>query len=246
MIATACKSVAIVADSVLSQTDNQIGQIGIGIERRLVVCVHIGPQANMVDTNRFDEVEHPSDITAKVGDTNASRPRAQHTTAGFGNRLGQITCNEARVIRFGDAAWHGLDAHRLLDTDLTPMCAPALAKQLSDTSDLARCTLLRSFRGQDWLTWLKAAGLDHVALSGPVFDSSFLMTEAAACGHGVAILPTALFGEDIAIGRLVRPFALSVAADAYWLVTPRGREPSNALVAFSQWISREASETIQR
>ena len=41
------------------------------------------------------------------------------------------------------------------------MCAPALAGQLSQHSDLVRVTLLRSFRGQDWLNWLKAAGLEH-------------------------------------------------------------------------------------
>jgi LysR family transcriptional regulator, regulator of gene expression of beta-lactamase len=128
---------------------------------------------------------------------------------------------------------------RLLDTELTPLCAPSIAAGLSEPADLARITLLRSFRGQDWLTWLKAAGVDHIALTGPIFDSSFLMAEAAARGYGIAILPAALFAQDIASGRLVQPFALAILTDAYWLVTPKGREPSSALAAFVTWIARE-------
>jgi LysR family transcriptional regulator of beta-lactamase len=62
------------------------------------------------------------------------------------------------------------------------------------------------------------------------------MAEAAARGHGVAILPTNMFEHDLATGRLVRPFAQSISDDAYWLLTLKGREPSPALKAFQQWI----------
>lgn len=140
------------------------------------------------------------------------------------------------AIHFGDGTWSGVDVARLVDTEMSPLCSPALATRLSEPSDLARVPLLRSFRGQDWLSWLKAVGAEHISLNGPIFDSSLLMAEAAARGHGVAILPTNMFEHDLAIGRLVRPFSRSITDDAYWLLTPKGREHSPALKAFQQWI----------
>jgi len=153
------------------------------------------------------------------------------------NRVDVVGEGLDAAIRFGDGAWNGLEAMRLVEGELTPMCAPSLAPSLAQPGDLARATLLRSFRGQDWLNWFGAAGLEQPALTGPMFDSSFLMAEAAARGHGVAILPATMFEGDLAGGRLVRPFALSLSADAYWLTMPKGREPSPALAAFRNWIA---------
>ena len=157
------------------------------------------------------------------------------------NRVDVVGERLDAAIRFGDGTWAGVKATRLLGVKLSPLCSPWMASQLSQPADLARVTLLRSFRGQDWLHWLKAAGVDHIPLAGPVFDSSFLMAEAAAQGLGVAMLPTLMFEKDLANGRLVQPFVECISADAYWLVAPIGREPSPALAAFSEWIGREAA-----
>lgn len=139
------------------------------------------------------------------------------------------------AIHFGDGKWSGVDATRLLEAELSPLCAPSLAVKLTEPADLARAPLLRSFRGQDWLGWLKVAGAEHIPLTGPIFDSSFLMAEAAARGHGVAILPTNMFTHDLTIGRLVQPFTQSLIDDAYWLLMPKTRGASPALKAFQDW-----------
>ncbi len=148
------------------------------------------------------------------------------------------------AIHFGDGTWSGVDAIRLVEAQLSPLCAPALAANLSEPADLARVPLLRSFRGQDWLGWLKAADAEHVNLSGPIFDSSFLMAEAAASGHGVAILPTNMFEHDLVTGRLIKPFMQSISHDAYWLLMPKARDPSPALKAFQDWICNAAQPII--
>jgi LysR family transcriptional regulator, regulator of gene expression of beta-lactamase len=144
------------------------------------------------------------------------------------------------AIRFGDGAWGGIESRKLIDAEMSPLCSPTIAVTMSTPADLAKKTLLRSFRGQDWLKWLKAAGLDHISLSGPVFDSSFLMAEAAARGHGVAMLPISMFENDLANGRLVRPFDLSINAGSYWLLTVKSRERSAAMTAFTDWIVQTA------
>ena len=42
------------------------------------------------------------------------------------------------AIRFGDGAWHGTHAERILEAPMSVMCAPALAHGLRSISDLAR------------------------------------------------------------------------------------------------------------
>lgn len=147
------------------------------------------------------------------------------------------------AIRFGEGTWTGLHASKLLDVRMSPVCSPAIAAQLSQHADLARFTLLRSYRGQDWLSWLKAAGLGHVPLIGPLFDSSILMAEAAARGFGVALLPIAMFENEFSNNRLVQPFKESVSSGSYWLVRPQSRLPSDGLLAFEAWIAAECRAT---
>src|SRR3990167_9570360 len=50
------------------------------------------------------------------------------------------------AIRFGDGAWHGTEAQRIMDAPMSVMCSPALAHSLRTAADLARQPLLRSYR----------------------------------------------------------------------------------------------------
>lgn len=108
---------------------------------------------------------------------------------------------------------------------LSPLRAPAFLKRLRHPRDLKREPLLRSFRAAEWVAWFQAAGVEPPLVNGMIFDSSPAMTEAAAQGHGVALLPVGLFARELCGGRLVRPFALEVHAGSYWL-TPLGRAAS--------------------
>lgn len=140
------------------------------------------------------------------------------------------------AIRFGDGAWHGLHAERLLDAPLSPLCSPATASQLQKPDDLKDVPLLRSYRPQDWLAWFDAAGMAPVPLRGPVFDASILMAQAAIDGHGVALAPPCMFERDIDDGRLVQPFPVAVDTGAYWLATLKSRPVTPAMTAFRTWL----------
>lgn len=140
------------------------------------------------------------------------------------------------AIRFGDGAWHGTEATRILSAPLTPLCAPAVAARLTDARDLARETLLRSYRADEWPRWLALAGVEPPALGGPVFDSSPVMVQAAMQGAGVALAPAAMFEAELASGRLARPFPQELDAGAYWLTRLRSRPESAALQAFGNWL----------
>jgi LysR family transcriptional regulator of beta-lactamase len=140
------------------------------------------------------------------------------------------------AIRFGNGAWHGTEAVRLLEAPLSALCAPALAERLRTPADLGSLPLLRSYRADEWARWFEAAGGACPALRGIVFDSSIAMAEAAAQGAGAALLPVALFARDLRDRRLVRPFATEIAAGAYWLTWLKSRSETRAMAAFREWL----------
>ena len=145
------------------------------------------------------------------------------------------------AIRFGDGAWHGTQAEPLFEAPLSPMCSPALAQRLRTPADLTGETLMRSYRPDEWARWFAAAGAPLPWLRGPVFDSSITLAAAAAQGAGVALLPPALFAEDLRRERLVQPFAQSVTTGSYWLTRLKSRPVSTALSEFQAWLLAQAA-----
>lgn len=143
------------------------------------------------------------------------------------------------AIRYGDGAWHGTQAVPVLDAPLSPLAAPAIAARLATPADLLRETLLRSYRADEWPRWLALAGAACPPLRGPVFDSSALMVAAALAGHGVALAPPVMFGNDLAAERLVQPFALELPAGRYWLTRLHSRPETAAMRAFRTWLVAE-------
>ncbi len=140
------------------------------------------------------------------------------------------------AIRFGDGAWHGTDAERLLAAPLTPMCAPALAARLQRPQDLAAHTLLRSYRADEWQLWFAAAATPCPPIRGFVFDSSLSMAEAAAQLAGVALLPVTMFEREVLAGRLLCPFDISIDTGAYWLTKLKSKPTSAAMQALRSWL----------
>ncbi|MEG8219697.1 LysR family transcriptional regulator [Sphingobium sp. D43FB] len=148
------------------------------------------------------------------------------------------------AIRFGNGAWHGTHAQPILHAPLTPLCAPDIAARLHDVANLARETLLRSYRADEWPRWFAAAGAVVPPMRGPVFDSSTLMIAAAMAGHGVALAPAALFDSEIRAGRLVQPFARSVDLGRYWLTRLMSRGDSPAMADFRAWLTRATGDVM--
>lgn len=145
------------------------------------------------------------------------------------------------AIRFGDGAWHGTESVALIETPLTPLCTPAIARGLAEPRDLLGATLLRSYRADEWPRWFAAAGVAAPPLHGPVFDSSVTMAAAAMQGAGVALAPPAMLARAIEDGALVRPFARAVTTGRYWLTWLKSRVPNPAMLAFRDWIAAEAA-----
>lgn len=140
------------------------------------------------------------------------------------------------AIRFGDGAWHGTDAEAILEAPLTALCSPLIAERLKSPRDLANETLLRSYRRDEWLAWFAAANAPCPAIHGPMFDSSVITAAAAIAGHGVALLPPAMFSAQLAEERLIQPFPISIDAGRYWLTRLQSRPDTPAMARFRRWL----------
>ncbi len=149
------------------------------------------------------------------------------------------------AIRCGGGQYPGLSAELLMTEDHFPVCSPTLLKgprRLRRPADLARHTLLHDVFTVDWAIWLQSAGIDHVdPQRGPTFLSSDHAIQAAVRGEGVVLGRSALVADDLAAGRLVRPFELSLPAGfAYYVVYPPRALQRPCVKAFRDWLVAES------
>ncbi|MCV3241665.1 LysR family transcriptional regulator [Mesorhizobium sp. ZC-5] len=147
------------------------------------------------------------------------------------------------AIRFGSGAWHGLDAMELFGAPLSVLCTPEIAAGISLPEDVARQTLLRSYRSDEWSGWFAAAGLKSPPspLRGMVFDSSLTMMEAAVQGVGIALAPPLMFARLLATGAIVQPFATSISTGSYWLTKLQTKSTTGAMDAFRSWLLQQVA-----
>ena len=145
------------------------------------------------------------------------------------------------TIRLADGPGAGHAGRQLFTAALFPVAAPALAAQLKKTADLARQTLLEiEHSPQDWPRWLAAAGVDPAKLRRRLsFDYSAFALQAALDGLGIALARAPYVADDLAAGRLVKPFELTVEEERRgWYVIHRpGAEKEAPFHVFLEWLS---------
>ena len=148
-------------------------------------------------------------------------------------------------ILYGRGNYPGLRTDRLMREEFFPVCSPRLLEgpaPLRDPADLTHHTLLHDDMTVDWRTWLLAAGVEGVdAERGITVTDSSMLLRAAIAGQGVALARSVLAADEIASGRLVRPFDVDVPTEyAYYLAYPEKSADQSNVVAFREWILEEA------
>jgi LysR family transcriptional regulator, glycine cleavage system transcriptional activator len=169
------------------------------------------------------------------------------------------------ALRYGAGPYRdpGIHAERLWPPgELFPVCSPILLEgdpPLRSPADLGRHVLMWSAMppggmppaatDRGWPAWLAAAGANttdvlRAASRAPAFSSTQLALEAAAAGEGIVLAPEILVADDIASGRLVRPFDTAILDPfCFWLLfrADRAREPR--IDAWRRWIRDEAGRS---
>lgn len=167
-------------------------------------------------------------------------------------RLADVSGGRVDVaVRYGRGDYPGVRSERLLNADVTPVCAPGLLvgrQPLRKPADLAHHVLIHLRPSEweeprpDWGAWLKARDLTDIdAQAGPRFDQTALAIEAAAHGQGVALAPYAFVADDLAAGRLVAPFADgALTTDFAYYVLIKRSGATTAARTFVAWLKEEA------
>ena len=167
------------------------------------------------------------------------------------DRLVDVARDDADVaLRYGPGGYGGVRVDRLFGQVNTPVCSPALLSgehPLRKPDDLRHQTLLHidwKDAEASWRMWLLAAGLPDIdPTRGPRFSMENMAVQAALDGQGVALVGDILVADDLAAGRLTRPFDPGLStplAFSYYLLSAKvGAEPRK-VTAFRDWLLEEA------
>jgi len=151
--------------------------------------------------------------------------------------------DEADVaIRWGKGDWPGLECHRVMRMNFTPMLSPALSESIGGVKTPADLLKLPIVSARDiwWRTWFSAAGIDDPDLERyppNELGTQTIDAQIAIAGQGVAILNPGHFRAEVAAGQLFQPFELTCNDGRdYWLAYPQNRRSIPKIRAFRDWI----------
>lgn len=148
-------------------------------------------------------------------------------------------------IQFGDGKWADGDSELLFSDVIEPVCSPTLLMSgtpIRSPQDILSYPLIHSrYRRIDWQDWLSSVGLPLPNDDNPtVFPNSLLAYQAAVDGMGITIGQIRMLKNELSSGTLVRPTNKPLQRNlAYYLVIPKGIEPSSKLRIFREWLREE-------
>ena len=155
------------------------------------------------------------------------------------------------AVRLGGGDYPGMRVDKLVDEDVAPACAPALLAEshphpLRAPDDLRHHRLIHVDWGPvknppTWKVWCEAAGVTGINVdTGPIFSVEDLAISAAMAGQGVVLVSTLAARDDLAAGRLVRPFDIVIPSNsAFWVVAPERTADRPKVAAFREWLFDE-------
>ena len=152
------------------------------------------------------------------------------------------------AIRFGRGPYPGFAAKKLISLFMFPVCSPRLLEQtpLNQPGDLAKVQLFGDVNlaqaEPDWGAWLALAGAPEVDWrGGQLFSNTYLAIEAALAGRGVALAEAALVADELASGRLVKPFDIELLATySQWILSLPEKADRPDIRRFRTWLLAQA------
>jgi len=186
-------------------------------------------------------------LSPRLGDFRQAHPeidlRLYHSNEAVDFRRADIDL----AVTYGVGDWPDVVADRLLSIDFFPVCSPSYlnpGRPLTDPANLSHYTLLHDSSYDNWSNWLSLAGLHDInPRRGPILDDTNVLIQAAIEGQGVALGSTVFVADHLRSTRLISPFDLVLNSEfAYYLVCPEGHHSRPAVLAFRNWILKQADE----
>jgi LysR family transcriptional regulator, glycine cleavage system transcriptional activator len=135
-------------------------------------------------------------------------------------------------LRYGDGDYPDLYCELIAQARIDP------AQLLHDESSLVAPGL------PTWSTWFAEAGVPRdIDSSGVLFGNSHMSLSAAIAGQGFALGLAPLVDDDLAAGRLVKPFAVEIpSAFGFWFVCRKDRLHEPKIAAFRSWLFEQIGQ----
>jgi LysR family glycine cleavage system transcriptional activator len=151
-------------------------------------------------------------------------------------------------LRYGDGTYPDLHCELIVQAAATPVCSPELAARIAgDPARIDTALLLHDESAlvapglPTWSAWFAQAGAPRdIGGEGMLFSNSHMALSAAVAGQGFALGLTPLIDDDVAAGRLVRPFPIQIESSfGFWFVCARERVTEPKIAAFRNWVFAE-------
>jgi LysR family glycine cleavage system transcriptional activator len=148
-------------------------------------------------------------------------------------------------LRYGDGEYGDLHREEIAPARAFPVCSPELARRCAgDPARIDGALLLQDESSlvapglPTWSAWFAQAGMPRsVDGGGALFGNSHMALSAAVAGQGFALGLAPLVDDDLAAGRLVKPFAVEIeSAFSFWFVCRADRLQEPKIKAFRRWI----------
>lgn len=160
-------------------------------------------------------------------------------------RLVEFRSGEADIaIRYSLnlSSWPRVEVRRLAQVEMIPVIAPELARSgrpILMPVDLMQHALLHEDNREAWQQWFAAAAAGPVSIErGAIFNDGAMVLQATLRGNGVGLIDRDHVRDELAAGRLLQPFEISVPYGAFYLVARRFDALSEAAQAFAAWVER--------
>ena len=151
------------------------------------------------------------------------------------------------AIRYGFGDYSDMHVVWVLDDYVAPVCAPGFALDPEAPETLLGAALINyewsgfSELDPSWVKWFRAAGVMGGRPNEIVtYTDEYMCLQAAADGHGVALVSLIAAARDLESGRLVAPFRTRLKNKSYYLVCPQVAARQSKVRAFQDWLLDEA------
>ena len=156
------------------------------------------------------------------------------------------------ALRYGTYEQMPKGAIRLFDDVISPMVSPWLMndKLVAGVADLYGFTLIEmidaTMNQQNWLTWIgwssQHGSKVPVSARWLRFSYAYQTVQAALAGQGMVLARLPLVEESIQNGALIEPLPqLRVQSPmSYWLIARSGSLDRPEVLAFSNWLQKQA------
>jgi LysR family glycine cleavage system transcriptional activator len=143
------------------------------------------------------------------------------------------------AVRFGPGKWPGVEAVKLADDWILPVCSRRLLLEtgpITSVDELQQQELL-FLQSDMWDAWFRVMGKPVRDSRWSMLHDSLSILMAAEQGEGIALSRWSLVARDIEAGRLMRPIDTLVKADwSYYFVAPPHYFDLPKVAAFRDWL----------